>query len=347
MPEGSMENIGDAANPTRIHVLDDLALALDRLRRAAAQEGQLQVPVRYIAAAVGRAPSTIQPYLRGQRLCPPDIYEDILRALGVTNDRLRPWLEAWERIAEGRAEAPKPEQRPPRPILFTSVLKYRVDKPARSGATVNIVTGDIRRVRFVEIWVNPENTNMAMPRFEEFSTSAIIRFEGAVRDRAGHVIVDVIADELAKKVTGRTPVAPGTAISTGSGELRNSNGVHNIIHVAAVHGEPGEGYRAVSNIGRCVINAMAEADRLRHNGSPVRSILFPLLGTGVGGGSKADTIMILVNAAVNQLVEPNASISPDTSGIRDVYFLAYTDQELALCTEEFDRNPRLIRESQD
>ncbi|GAB2858023.1 hypothetical protein GCM10027176_70620 [Actinoallomurus bryophytorum] len=340
-----MKKIANAADPTRIYVIDELSLALDQLRRAAAGAGQRQVPVREIAAAIDRAPSTIQPYLRGQRLCPPDIYESILRALGVTNERLRPWLEAWERIAEGSAEAPKREQRPPRPLDYTSVFKYRVSEPTRPGATVSIVTGDIRRVRFVEIWVNSENTNMIMPRFEEFSTSAIIRFEGAVRDRAGHVVIDVIAEELAEKVNGHTPVAPGTAISTGSGELRNSNGVHNIVHVAAVQGEPGEGYRAVSNISRCVTNAMVEADRLLHNGSSVRSILFPLLGTGVGGGNKADTIRIMVNAAVGRLVEPDAPISSDQSGIRDVYVLAYTDRELALCVDEFDRNPRLILES--
>ena len=338
-----MKNIGDAADPTRIYALGDLSGALDRLRRAAAGEGQRQVSVREIAAAIDRAPSTIQPYLRGQRLCPSDIYESILRALGVTNEGLRPWLEAWERIAE----APKWERRcPPRPLDLTSVFKYRVSEPTRPGATVNIVTGDIRRVRFIEIWVNSENTNMVMPRFEEFSTSAIIRFEGAVRDRTGHVITDVIADELTERLAGRTPVAPGTAISTGSGELRNSNGVHYIVHVAAVQGEPGEGYRAVSNISRCVMNAIAEADRLRRGGSPVRSILFPLLGTGVGGGDKADTIKTLVNAVVSHLTEPDAPISFGKSGIRDVFLLAYTDQELALCTEEFDRHPRLTLDSE-
>src|SRR5687767_6683895 len=78
-------------DPGLINTLDDLARALTRLRRRAARQGQVQLSVRDIARRTGRPSSTLDPYLRGQRLVPNDVYEDVLRALGVRSDQLRPW----------------------------------------------------------------------------------------------------------------------------------------------------------------------------------------------------------------------------------------------------------------
>src|SRR6185369_11172535 len=134
----------------------------------------------------------------------------------------------------------------------------------------------------------------------EHSVSAIIRFQGAVHDETGRVVDDRIADELALKVAGRTPVAAGAALTTGPGELARRHGVHNVIHVAAVQGEPGEGYRPIADIGRCVTNALAEAERLATDG-PARSILFPLLGTGQAGGPVEPTARAIAGAALDHL----------------------------------------------
>lgn len=337
-------------DPMRIATLEDLARELGRLRRRAARPGQVQLSVRDIAARIGKAPSTLDPYLRGQRLCPADVYEEILRALGVKNSRLRPWLDAWERLADtapapgrlapvtaaARRRRAEPASRRPRPLSYVEEFRYDLVPAPPHASGIGIVTGDLRRVRCAEVWVNSENTSMRMPRYEEYSISAIIRFEGALRDETGRVVHDHIADELTRKVAGRTPVAPGTAIATGSGELARSNGVRYVIHVAAVQGEPGEGYRQVLDVGRCVTNALAEAERLgTGDDAPVRSILFPLLGTGVGGGDLEPTFTVLLGAAMDYL-----AARPDT-GIKTVYFLAYTDIELDVCRRVLDHSSRL------
>ena len=93
-----MAGHGDA-DPGRIQTSADLIRELDVLRRRAAGPGQVRLSVREIAKRSGKAPSTLDLYLRGQRLCPEDTFEEVLRALGVRNDQLGPWLDAWERVA--------------------------------------------------------------------------------------------------------------------------------------------------------------------------------------------------------------------------------------------------------
>lgn len=231
------------------------------------------------------------------------------------------------RIAHARRRA----ARPPRPLDSNEIRTYQVT--GLPGRYAGIVCGDLRRVFCADVWVNSENTEMQMARFEEFSVSSIIRYEGAVRDEAGRVIDDCIADELARKLRGRRPVPPGMAITTGSGELRR-NGVRYVVHVAAVQGEPGSGFRQIREVGRCVTNVMAEVDRIGDR-SPPRTILFPLLGTGQGGGELRPTVAAMIGAVIDYF-----AATPGTA-ITTVFFLAYTDVELAVCEEVFGANQRL------
>jgi O-acetyl-ADP-ribose deacetylase (regulator of RNase III) len=179
-------------------------------------------------------------------------------------------------------------------------------------------------VHSADVWVNSENTDMRMSRFEEYSISAIIRFEGATRDGAGRVVEDSIAEELTRTVAGRAPVAAGSVITTGSGKLAGRNGVRHIIHVAAVRGEPGEGYRQVADVGGCVTNALVEADRLAAVDS-VRSILLPLFGTGVAGGEIEPTVRAMVGAIADHFSHDREG------GLRVVYLLASTEPEQEAC----------------
>jgi O-acetyl-ADP-ribose deacetylase (regulator of RNase III) len=210
--------------------------------------------------------------------------------------------------------------RPGQSSVDDDVCLFRV---VGSRCRVGIVSGPIRRVRFADAWVNPENTDMEMPRTSEFSVSAIIRYEGAWLDAAGRVLDDVIADELATAVRGRRPVAPGTAIVTGSGRLAESHNVQRIIHVAGVQGEPGAGFRQVRNVGDCVTNALAGADRLTAGGDPIRTILIPVIGVGLGGGAVEATARSLLGAALDYLT------ATPGSALSKVYFLAYTEAEYA------------------
>lgn len=326
-------------DPGRLHTLDDLTRVFNTLRRRGARKGQIQLSVRDLAARTGKAPSTLDAYLRGARLPPADVYEDLLRALGVPVASLRPWLDAWERIAEARPARRSATRvttqsggRPP--VLHTGqTFLYRfAGRRYRADTFIGVVTGDIRRVRVADVWVNSENTDMRMSRFEEYSVSAIIRFDGATHDDAGRVVEDTIADELARKVSGRVPVAPGTVVTTGPGELAPSNRVRHIIHVAAVRGEPGEGYRQVAEIGRCVSNVLVEADRLAAVDS-VSSVLIPLLGTGSAGGRLEPTVRTMVGSIVDHFTYHHEG------GLRVVYLLASTAPEREVCRAVLAEGP--------
>lgn len=298
--------------------------------RVAAQLTQEQLAVRAEVAA-----RTISDLERGKAQIPhADTVLRLARALALAG----PALAQFEAAARRRVIRPNDatdSTRPPIAIPETATYLYRVCR-GQGGAgdrRIGIITGSIRHVRDADIWVNSENTDMKMSRFEEYTISAIIRYDGARRDDAGHVIDDTIADELARKVAGGCPVAPGTAVTTGSGQLIFSNNVHHVIHVAAVYGEPGAGYRQIRDIGRCVTNALAEADRLPSGARPT-TILFPMLGMGQGGGDIEQTAPVLLGAAADYLT------GMAESAIGTMWFLAHTYAELAACHGVLIGNPR-------
>jgi NB-ARC domain len=238
----------------------------------------------------------------------------------------RDLAESPGRTPRRRAVAAMAIDPPTGPIPVNSASRYPLKPGAAVGdKSIGIISGDIRRVRNIDIWVNPENTDMKMSRFEDYTISAIIRYDGARQDPAGRVIEDTIADELARKVAGFCPVAAGTAVATGPGRLALTHNLRAVVHVAAVYGEPGAGYRQIRDVDRCVTSALAEADRTADHGREV-SVLFPLLGTGQGRGSIELTATVLVGAAVDFLTGV-----PGTH-VGAVWFLAHTYQELAAIT---------------
>lgn len=226
--------------------------------------------------------------------------------------------------------------RRPEPLTVTRVHRHPV--AGRPGRELGIITGDLKNVDFVDVWVNSENTDMQMSRFHERSVSGLIRYEGARQDASGRVVEDCVADALAYEVAGRTPVVPGTAITTGPGRLAASNKVRRIVHVASVIGEPGNGYRQARALARCVTNVLREAEHPGRPGAgPAReapaSVVFPLLGAGEAGADPAETAKSLLAAAYEYL----ASDRPRS--LRAVYVLAYTDAELAACRSALELLP--------
>jgi O-acetyl-ADP-ribose deacetylase (regulator of RNase III) len=212
---------------------------------------------------------------------------------------------------------------------------------ASGRCRIGILPGTIRRVKCADIWVNSENTEMEMSRFTEFSISGIIRYWGARRDQVGRVVDDLIADELTTKIGQRRPVASGTAVVTGAGALTESNNVRHIIHVASVYGEPGAGFRQVREFEWCVANALAQAEQLAIADPTVRTILFPLLGTGTAGAQIEPTARTMLLAALDHLTG-----RPDTL-LEGIYFLAYTDAELTAFDRILRDLPQLVPEPDD
>src|SRR3954447_2063671 len=166
----------------------------------------------------------------------------------------------------------------PRPLRERRTYRYAVQ--GADGKRLSVVTGDLRNIQGIDIWVNSENTNMQMARYYDFSVSSVIRYEGAERTLAGHVQRDVINDELTALMGGSYAVPPAHVIATGAGQLTPNNGVKHVFHVAAVEGGIGLGYRVIESVDRCVTNALKLADSPAFRDKNLRSVLFPLLGIG-------------------------------------------------------------------
>ncbi len=202
------------------------------------------------------------------------------------------------------------------------------------GKQIGYITGNIKNINNVDIWVNSENTNMQMARHYEFSISATIRYEGATKDANGYVVDDLIVKDLRKVTRGRD-CQPGNIIVTTSGELEQSNHVKKIFHAASVIGEPGSGYRPINNVAQCVRNALKKADSAELAASELHSILFPLMGTGTMRSSAQEMANKLIDEAVEYIKQ-----NPQ-SRIDKIYFLAYTEQDREICRHKFLHDPQI------
>ena len=223
---------------------------------------------------------------------------------------------------------PKPQKLPDGQIDSYDLSKVRNKKIA-------LITGNLKEVKNIDIWVNSENTNMQMASYFDRSVSGTIRYYGAQKDNAGNVTQDTIGQELAKVVGGNIVVMPATVMVTGAGELASNNRVKKIFHVASVRGTPGVGYEPVADLGACITNALAKADSPELAELQLRSIIFPLLGTGQGRGDPKPTIKTLIESAIFYLE------SHPTSNIETVYFLALYDNHLAICQEILQTSPSI------
>lgn len=226
---------------------------------------------------------------------------------------------------------------PPRPLAQST----RYDVPLRGSRRhrIGVITGNLANVFGIDVWVNPENTRMEMSRVDEPTISASIRYHGGRRDDAGHLIDDAIAKELAERMDGRQHVSAGQVVVTGPGELLESHQVRKIVHVAAVEGEPGSGYRQVMDLARCARNILLGVDRIAEAGEPLRSVVVPLLGTGGGNSDLRHTVDTLLGAIVGYFEAHPAS------RIRVVYLLAYTDVQEAVCRNALGARPELLTET--
>jgi O-acetyl-ADP-ribose deacetylase (regulator of RNase III) len=199
---------------------------------------------------------------------------------------------------------------------------------------VGIITGDIQNIKGIDIWVNSENTNMRMARHFERSISAIIRYLGAKKDVAGRVTDDLIANEL-RELVGNADVPPGVVVPTGAGELQKSHNVKRVFHAASVLGQPGRGYAPISDINECIRNSLERADSAELADEGLRSILFPLMGTG--------TTRLSAQGIANQLIDTAVAYMEENpqSKIENIYFLAYNEQDLEICKHFFLNDPRI------
>ena len=187
------------------------------------------------------------------------------------------------------------------------------------GKRICIVTGDLRDIRMCDVWVNSENTNMQMSRYYDRSCSGLIRYLGASKSVTGAIIEDTIANALRDTLAGADRVEKATAIPTEPGQLASTNNVKLLVHVASVEGEIGLGYSPISGLERCVRHALRLADSPQYADRQLKSILFPIMGTGTGKGGLHEMAGPQIASAVEYL-----EANPE-SGISRVYFSAYDE----------------------
>jgi O-acetyl-ADP-ribose deacetylase (regulator of RNase III) len=208
------------------------------------------------------------------------------------------------------------------PIDETKIYRYKL---AASGSEIRLITGDLQDVTCVDAWVSSENTNMEMARYYERSISGIIRYLGAKKNEAEQVVDDTIAKLLRDKVGENANVPAGRVIVTGAGELERTNNVRCIFHAAAVFGQVGQGFLPIADVTKCVGNAFAAASSANLKDVGIRSILFPLIGTGQAGGKSPEVAHKLIKKAISCL-EANGNAPP-----KQAYFLCWTEKDLEIC----------------
>jgi len=275
-----------------------------------------------------------------------------------------PLRMAAEKTARQQATilGPLTARRNPRPEKAHDNQKAYTKTVNLGGITVNLhlASGDLTKTRGIDVLVNSENDYMQMARFFESRTiSSLLRSKGA--RISGGKYIDAIQQELDLQVGDRTrPVQPGEVFITSAGvpdsKLATENKTRYIFHVASVQAIAAESkiipFKQPEQIEDCVKSCFKqlialnksngvvspvgteqriEQERIANNGiGIVQSILFPLFGTGQGGGSASDAIRHMLNG-MRYFFNDSENIS-SASGLTDIYFAAFTQQD-ALCVK--------------
>lgn len=151
--------------------------------------------------------------------------------------------------------------------------------------TIAIVTGGFREVRDVDVVVSSENTDLQPARYFDRSTSAMLRYLDADRNPGDlRVRRDAYFESLkaaCEKDQVQVPVLPGAVLPAPTTGLR-AQGIKYVFHAAVVRGIVGGGYEFVQEeLEEAVRNCFRRFDQISVT-DPLRSMLFPLFGTGTG-----------------------------------------------------------------
>ncbi|MDX2308853.1 MAG: NUDIX domain-containing protein [Hyphomicrobium sp.] len=219
-------------------------------------------------------------------------------------------------------------------IADWSKEEFELDLPLQKGwfgrdvkprKFVGYISGDIRDVKGIDVWVNPLTSDMLLDKFSDRSISAAIRAGGAklFASAADMVEVDTIGDELRRMMGDRVQVKPGRVLSTSAGRLKDTHGVQKIVHVAIAHGPLGQRPKtSMELIETCVDNVLTEIDKLGYG-----SALIPMIGTGPHGITVAEVAPRLLKRVIDYF-----KAHPD-SKIEHVFVLAFS----AIDIDELDR----------
>jgi O-acetyl-ADP-ribose deacetylase (regulator of RNase III) len=221
---------------------------------------------------------------------------------------------------------------------------------------LHIASGDMARVRHIDVLVNSENDYMQMARFFEVRTvSSMLRRRGARLIQGKYE--DTIQQELDWQLRDCSrPVHSGDVFVTSAGapqsELSKINKARYIFHVAAVQAVDAEGivipFKQPHQIEACVRTSLSKLKELNQlkgvisppgseqrqmqeklaseGGGAVRSILFPLFGTGHGGSAAAEVIGPILSAITGFFEdEEDGELA---SVLDEIYISAFKQQDV-------------------
>ena len=233
----------------------------------------------------------------------------------------------------------------------------------RNGRTHNlhIASGDLAKVKNIDVLVNSENDYMQMARFFESRTvSSMLRRRGAQVQNGKYE--DTIQRELDWQLRehGR-PVQAATVFATSAGgpnsELARTNKARYIFHVAAVQAVAAQNtvvpYKQPEQIEDCACKCLEklveinelngvisppdteqrkEQERLAAEGRGlVRSIIFPLFGTGQGGCATTDVLEPMLSGITGFLDNPD--YQDQVAVLSDIYISVFKEQDLNIVLE--------------
>ena len=212
-------------------------------------------------------------------------------------------------------------------VLIQKSERFDYKINPKSSKKIGIITGSIDKIKDIDIWVNPENTNMQMAKYYSGSISGMIRYLGAKKDITKNILEDTIQNELEELMGIHSSVNPGVVIPTGSGYLEKTHNVKKIFHAAGVTGQIGRGYNPIIEVERCVREALLLAEDY----PDLRSILIPFIGTGSDKGDFEITIPLLIQTAIQYMNE-----NPDCS-MEKIYFIEIMESKIEVAKNTLDK----------
>lgn len=270
-----------------------------------------------------------------------DTPEDIDQSIKTISDKLRSKLKAWDVDSPVHLHVDNIRVRVPQQNKKSQATRTEYRMIGALDKSIGVIPGDMMDIDDVDAWVNSENTLMQMARVIDRSISGLIRYYGARKNDRNEITRDTIAIELKKKMKGARSVALGTVLDTVPGELEKQN-VKRILHVASVIGTPGKGITLTDDVSACVECVLARADAYNSKATVrkskrLKSVLFPLIGTGMANENVESVIDQLVSAAADYLAKHQKS------AIEKVWFSAYTELDEGMCRRSMDTLPGLER----
>ncbi len=226
----------------------------------------------------------------------------------------------------------------------TKVAKGKPSRFALDDGNIHITLrpGNLDRIKGVQIWVNPENTDMQMDRYSNGSVSAVIRYLGASKYDNDDIKEDDIANDLARKRRGVRQSHIGTVHMTTSGALQKSHGVRKIFHVATVRSLPGvQAYtpsadpKEIKLATQKVLKRIHKENKRLIISNNYTSALLPMLGSG----GKGLPIEAAFPEMLNSLFE-FVDTHQDTV-LTEFHLNAFTSRDADIALDILKTHPRL------